>query len=300
MDHLLCHAIHFIRFQRAFCNIGFTLGHSVVHIGIRECILQHLDKCFQNSRAAFVQICFKHLDNRELTIDLILEPATIINWIPDMDEIIRLYISAAVFVYTLTAAYCVFNNIYQILFDKMRQGSLRLFDVNFPNMIQRVRNIHSYPCQFPQFIMLNQPEPGSPNNQTLVSVYVESLLLTQFLFTANSRNILLGQLADIGQHIRFHTDLVRCNSQHLLTQRLCCGVFCQERINAFYRFTIEIHRQPVLRIFIVQKAMEYKRYVFSGQLDFFIKSLLHFGCSLLQAIKFLPNNNCAGFLQFQI
>ena len=86
---------------------------------------------------------------------MILESASIINGIPNMNEIIRLYISAAVFVYPFAASHCIFNNIYQILFDKMRKGSPRFFDVNFPNMIQRVWDIHSYPCQFSQFIMLD-------------------------------------------------------------------------------------------------------------------------------------------------
>ena len=102
-------------------------------------------------------------------------------------------------------------------------------------MIQRVRNIHSYPCQFSQLVMLDQPEPSSPNNQAFVPVYVESLLLTQFLFTANGCNILLRQFADVGQHIRFNTDLLRCNFSTCSLSGCVAGCFVK---NGSIPFTV--------------------------------------------------------------
>ena len=161
---------------------GFRFANALYLDAILPVIERMPEDTFEEIIAKYVEMNVAHPFREgngratRIWLDLILKSSPEINRIPCMYKIICLHISAPVFVNTLTSSNCILYHSSQIFPDAIREGRCRFFNVNFPHGVQRIGNINSYSRKLSQLVLTNQSEPGAPNNQALITVYIKSLL----------------------------------------------------------------------------------------------------------------------------
>src|SRR5690242_10809894 len=87
----------------------------------------------------------------------------------------------------------------QLFPDLLRRARRRLFDVECPKMVKRIRYVHSYARELCQLFLTHQSEPSAPNNEAMVPVDVEALLPPQTFCTSGNFDFVRSELADMGQ-----------------------------------------------------------------------------------------------------
>ena len=72
LNHLFRSAVYFIVLQRAFCYVGFTLCHAVIHVRIWKSVFQHFYKRVKQSLPALIQMRINHVNNRQARVYSVL------------------------------------------------------------------------------------------------------------------------------------------------------------------------------------------------------------------------------------